>query len=416
MRESANLEFKSEVSNAFLKTVSAYANFRDGSILFGVDDDGVAIGVDDVSQACLSIENKINDGITPRPMFSLEIDGIKKTIRLDVQEGPDKPYLYRGKAYRRSDSSTVEVDRVELNRLTLEGENLTFEGLPYSDDSLTFDALSKALHDALGISSANDDVLKTLGLLGSHGFNRAAALLADENPYSGIDIVRFGYSISEILDRTTVEHVSILVQLETAMEMFDRYLSIEKIEGASRLTKELVPREAFREAVANALVHRTWDVDSRVRVSIFPDRVEVSSPGGLPTGLSEEEYLAGRVSVLRNPLLAEAFFRLGYIEKFGTGVLRIKESYRGTQETPVFEVMENSITVALPVLGSRSGTSGDEVRLLGVMMAGRRYTRAELDRELGFDKAKTIRVLNSLVKKGLITTCGEGRARRYVRE
>ena len=128
MRESANLEFKSEVSNAFLKTVSAYANFRDGSILFGVDDDGVAIGVDDVSQACLSIENKINDGITPRPMFSLEIDGIKKTIRLDVQEGPDKPYLYRGKAYRRSDSSTVEVDRVELNRLTLEGENLTFEG------------------------------------------------------------------------------------------------------------------------------------------------------------------------------------------------------------------------------------------------------------------------------------------------
>ena len=65
MRESANLEFKSEVSNAFLKTVSAYANFRDGSILFGVDDDGVAIGVDDVSQACLSIENKINDGTRP---------------------------------------------------------------------------------------------------------------------------------------------------------------------------------------------------------------------------------------------------------------------------------------------------------------------------------------------------------------
>ncbi|WP_421572452.1 ATP-binding protein [Slackia exigua] len=78
------------------------------------------------------------------------------------------------------------------------------------------------------------------------------------------------------------------------------------------------------------------------------DRVEASSSGGLPIGLSEEEYLAGRVSVLRNPLLAEAFFRLGYIEKFGTGVLRIKESYRGTQETPVFEVMGNSIPEILP--------------------------------------------------------------------
>lgn len=156
--------------------------------------------------------------------------------------------------------------------------------------------------------------LKTLGLLSPRGFNKAAALLADSNPFPGIDIVKFGSSVSEVLDRITIERASILTQLESAMDMFHRHLSIEVIKGSTRTTKELVPHEAFREAVANALVHRTWDVNSRVRVSIFPNRVVIASPGGLPTELSEAEYLKGRVSVLRNPIIAEVFFRLRIIE------------------------------------------------------------------------------------------------------
>lgn len=415
MRETSTMEFKSEVNNTFLKTVSAYANFRDGTILFGVADDGTAIGLDNVSQACLSIETKINDSITPRPIFSIKVDEIKRIIRLDVEQGSDKPYLYHGKAYRRSDTSSVEVDRVELNRLVLEGESLTFEELPSPVEGLTFNTLSHALQDTLGISSMSDDVLKTLGLLKSNGFNRAAALLADANPYPGIDIVKFGVSISEMLDRVTTEHVSVLTQLDTAMEMYRRYLNIEKIEGTVRVTEELVPHEAFREAVANALVHRTWDVDSRVRVSLFSDRVEISSPGGLPTGLSEEEYLAGRVSVLRNPVLAETFFRLGLIEKFGTGVLRIKESYRGKLESPSFKVMDNSITVILPIIGSKAGLSEGETHLLATMSFGRKYARTELDAASGFDKSKTIRLLKSLVEKGLVVSYGANRARRYAR-
>lgn len=415
MRETATMEFKSEVTGTFLKTVSAYANFHDGTILFGVADDGTVTGLENPSEVCLSIENKINDAISPRPRFSIEVDEVKKTVRLDVQEGPDKPYLYRGRAYRRSGTSSVEVDRVELNRLVLEGRNITFEGLESPKGDLTFELLSRALRDTIGVSSTSDDVLKTLGLLTSRGFNRAAALLADENPYPGIDIVRFGTSISEMLDRITVEHVSVLSQLDTAIEMFRRHLTIEKVEGKSRLIEELIPREAFREAVANALVHRTWDVDSRVRVAIFPDRVEVSSPGGLPTGLSEAEYLAGRVSVLRNPILAEAFFRLGLIEKFGTGVLRIRESYHNYLEVPSFEVMENSITVTLPIIGSKGGISSDEGQFLAAMSIGRRYSRAELERTLGFGKAKTIRLLNTLMEKRLVVSHGENRARRYSR-
>lgn len=415
MRESAFLEFKSKVSNTFLKTVSAYANFHDGEILFGIDDAGSAVGLDHLDETCLAIENRINDCVSPRPRFSIQINPSDNTIRLNVQEGPNKPYLYNGKAYRRSDSSTVEVDRIELNRLVLEGENLSFEELDSPEKNLEFKALSAALHNHLDISDTSIDVLKTLGLMGTNGFNRAAAILSDKNSYPGIDIIKFGASINEILDRTTVEHVSVLQQLSTAMEVFNRYLRFEMIEGATRFTKDLVPREAFREAIANGLVHRTWDINSRMRVSIFPDRVEICSPGGLPTGLSKEEYLRGRVSVLRNPILAEVFFRLGLIEKFGTGILRIRESYRDEKELPKFELLENSITVTLPFIGSLSQMSPQEELLLNSMLRGRYYSRSELDLRSGFDKSKTIRLLNSLLDKQLILAHGESRARRYSR-
>lgn len=415
MRESAFLEFKSKISSTFLKTVSAYANFHDGEILFGIDNAGSKVGLDHLEETCLAIENRINDCIAPRPLFSIQINQDDKTVCLHVQEGSNKPYLYNGKAYRRSDSSTVEVDRVELNRLVLEGENLSFEELNSPEKNLEFKTLSAALREKLGISDTSTDVLKTLGLIGASGFNRAAAILADKNSYPGIDVIKFGASINEILDRTTVEQVSVLKQLDTAMEIFDRYLCLEKIEGATRITNNLVPREAFREAIANGLVHRTWDINSRLRVSIFPDRVEIYSPGGLPTGLSEAEYLRGRVSVLRNPILAEVFFRLGLIEKFGTGILRIRESYRDEKEIPKFEVLDNSITVTLPFIGSRQQLTSQENLLLNSMARGRRYSRSELDIRSGFEKSKTLRLLNSLVSKQLVLAHGESRARRYSR-
>ncbi len=138
MKESKCLEFKSAITNSFLKTVSAYSNFGDGEILFGVNDDGSVCGIDNLEQVCLDIENKINDSITPKPDFEIEIDEIKQTIRLMVYEGQYKPYLYKGKAYRRSDTAFIEVDQAELKELVLLGSNLYFEELPYGKDNLTF--------------------------------------------------------------------------------------------------------------------------------------------------------------------------------------------------------------------------------------------------------------------------------------
>ena len=106
----------------------------------------------------------------------------------------------------------------------------------------------------------------------------------EEAPVPGIDIARFGGSINIIHSRHTFESTSVLEQMQRTLEVFDTYYAYEEIVGFERITKTLVPREAFREAIANALVHRCWNVRANIKVGMFADRIEITSPGGLPAG------------------------------------------------------------------------------------------------------------------------------------
>ena len=310
MRETRILEFKETITNTFLKTVSAFSNYDGGTIFFGVDDDGNVKGLPDVKQACLDIENKINDSISPQPNYTLEIQNNDQTIKLTVTSGLQKPYLYKSKAYKRNDTATIEVDTLEFTRLVLDGKNIRFEELPCKDQDLSFEVLQRKLKESILIETFNQDTLRTLNLYDNvNGFNNAAGLLADKNHFPGIDIVKFGENISIIQKRITVENISILEAYEKALAVYRDYYQYEVIQGADRKKMEKIPEAAFREAIANALIHRVWDVDSHIRVSMFDDKIEVVSPGGLPSGITAKEYLSGKLSVLRNRNLANVFYR-----------------------------------------------------------------------------------------------------------
>lgn len=242
----------------------------------------------------------------------------------------------------------------------------------------------------------------------------AAALLADSNHFPGIDIARFGESISIINARHTFEHMSVLEQMQRTLEVFDTYYAYEEIVGFERIAKTLVPREAFREAIANALVHRCWDVRANIKVGMFADRIEITSPGGLPAGITEELYLAGGPSVARNPILANVFFRLGHIERFGTGIPRILDEYAHETVSPSFALRDSSITVMLPVTVLENVTL-DEEAILAVLAKGSALTRSQISEKTQLSKSKAIRTLNALVEKGLVTKVGEGRSVRYER-
>ena len=413
MRETRILEFKETITNTFLKTVSAFSNYDGGTILFGVDDDGNVKGLPDVKQACLDIENKINDTIRPQPQYELSVQDVEKTVTLMVEPGVHKPYTYKSKAYRRNDTATIEVDELELSRLILQGKNINYENLTAADQNLRFRILEERAKSEIGIRSLNKDVLKTLNLYNDeNGYNHAAELLADINHFPGIDIARFGDSISVILKRATFENESILSELENAVEVYRDFYQYEEIDGMSRKKVERIPEEAFREAIANALIHRTWDVNAQIRVLMFEDRIEISSPGGLPSGLSEAEYLKGNVSILRNPILGNVFYRLHIVEILGTGILRIRESYQNSAKKPSFEIYDNSLTVILPVVRDAE-MSEDESMVYGTLSKNIPKSISEIMPELPFGRSKTASILKSLAEKNYVTILGKGKSTRY---
>ena len=413
MRESRTLEYKENLSsNTFLKTISAYANYGEGKIIFGINDQGNVIGITDPVNGCLNLENKINDSLSPVPEFRLEIQ--ENTIVLTVYEGRYKPYLYKGKAYKRNDSSTVEVDRLEYNRLILEGCNQTFEEITSFNQQLTFAKLETEFTRVMGIEKINKDILKTLELYSDQsGFNNAAALLADDNQFTGIDIIRFGDTIDEIMDRESLENISILSQLEKTLQMFRKYYQYEKIEGAERKCIDKIPEKAFREAIANALIHRMWDIPASIKVSMYADRIEISSPGGLPAGISEEEYLNGQISILRNPIIGNVFFRLKYIEKFGTGIMRINHAYRNALINASYQCFSNSIKVILPVIRENYDLNEAEQILVNILKGKEKMSRSEIEKAAGMEKSKAVRTLNSLIEKKILKKTGAGRGVRY---
>ena len=415
MRETATLEFKQQLSKSYLKTVSAYANYGTGKIIFGIADDGTPVGLTDPQDTCLRVEHAINDSIDPVPRFELAIEGDTRTVTLTVHEGPDKPYLSSGRAYRRTDTSTVEVSRLEYGRLVLTGEHVSFDALVAKEQDLAFGHLEKELASKLGLKPLDQNSLISLELMTPSGeYCNAAALLADSNHFPGIDIARFGESINIINARHTFEHMSVLEQMQRTLEVFDTYYAYEEIVGFERIAKTLVPREAFREAIANALVHRCWDVRANIKVGMFADRIEITSPGGLPAGITEELYLAGGPSVARNPILANVFFRLGHIERFGTDIPRILDEYAHETVSPSFALRDSSITVMLPVTVLENVTL-DEEAILAVLAKGSALTRSQISEKTQLSKSKAIRTLNALVEKGLVTKVGEGRSVRYER-
>ena len=247
-----------------------------------------------------------------------------------------------------------------------------------------------------------------------NGFNNAAGLLADKNHFPGIDIVKFGENISIIQKRSTFENTSVLDVYEKAIDVFRDYYQYEVIQGADRKKIEKIPEAAFREAIANALIHRVWDVDSHIRVSMFDDRIEVVSPGGLPSGITAEEYFSEKLSVLRNRNLANVFYRLGFVEIFGTGITRIKQLYEEGLMKPDFEVSENAIKIVLPLFEKNADLTEDEKVIYKLLSKTMLKPMSEIAPYVPFGKSKTTQLLKNMAEKGVITVEGKGRGTKYI--
>lgn len=412
MRETYNLEFKQTMTNSFLKTVVAFANYDGGKIIFGLDDKGKIIGIEEPTKFAIDLENKINDSISPQVDYEIEIDQNNLVI-LNVDSGDDKPYFYKSKSYKRNDSATVEVYPQELKRLILEGKNISYDQVPSINKDYKFSYLEEKLQEKLGIDKLNNDILKTLELIDKNNeLTNAGDIFADNNSRNMIDIVRFGDDINTILSRFTYKDMSILKAFDLALDKYKEYYNIEKIDGMYRRKIELIPEAAFREAIANALVHRDWMIQSFIQISLTDEGIRIISPGSLTQGISEEEYINGNLSLMRNPIIANIFFRLDIIEAFGTGIRRIKKAYEDEVVKPEFKVYQNSIEVFLPVIEKSLDLSIDENKVIKALI-NKKLSSSQLGEITGFKKNKLIDLLNSLIEKSVVIREGKNRGTKY---
>ncbi|HBP37791.1 MAG TPA: AAA family ATPase [Clostridiales bacterium] len=415
--ENMSLEFKERMTHSLMKTISAYANYHDGKIIIGIKDDGTIIGVEDVQATRLSLENAINDNITPRPDYEIReiLVGHLKIIELDVRRGKNVPYLFKGQAYRRMDTATTQVDENELFNLMLQKRNLTYDATDSNHQELEFKILERFLQEKLGITQFDKNVMITLGLLKDSKFNIAAELLSDQNSHANAstDIVRFGTTTSIILDQNRLENVSALIQYQKAVEMFQLYYKpFQIIEGFERVSKVRIPDAAFREAVANAIVHRDYRMGGSIQIAMFDDRIDITSPGGLPNGITKENYLNDLISMPRNQILANVFYRLGIIELFGTGVLRIKDAYAGSEEKPIFKIDESRICITLPVLHMPEKMT-EEDKVLSFLAKYQEINRSKVEKKIGLSRSQAYELLTRLVEEGKIMRVGSGPATKY---
>ncbi len=414
-RETLDTEYKEKVTDTFLKTVSAFSNGEGGIITFGITDDKRVVGLSNPEKAALQIENKINDSIQPLPQYRIRINTEDKTVSLHVDEGPFKPYYWGNKAYIRHDSSSVEMDMTQLETLVLQKKNMDFDALPSSTQQLTFQTLENELTSKLQLEKPGTDTFKSLGLLKpGFGYTIAAELLSDHNDFPGIELVRYGANENEIQNRMTVENCSVLTMYKEAEKFFNLYFRSELIKGSAREEYYRIPKNAFREAVLNALIHRDWKRrNSRILIRMYSDSIKISSPGGLPEGITPEEYLQDDLSVPRNPDLAYVFLRLGYIERLGSGIRRILFSYQNQTGKPEFTFSKNVITVSLPSLSYQANLSKDQNAMLVLIQESQPISRKDIEMQTGFGRSKTAKLIKELTDLGLVEKVGNGPSTRY---
>lgn len=414
-RESNQLEYKEKVMDSFLKTVSAYANFQTGRIVFGISDSKEVVGIQNPEKAALSIENKINDALSPVPEYQIQINEENHTLTLIVQKGMFAPYFYQGQAYMRKDSASVPVDRAMLMELILADKNLSFDQLPAGNTELTFKTLEKALQEKIGLKQLGKDTLVTLDLFDpAYGYTKGGLLFSDQNSFPGVDIARFGSSLNEILNRKVLEKQSVLDIYYQACDFFDLFYSYENIQGFERNFHSRIPQTAFREALANAIVHRDWSIqNASIQISMMEDRIDITSPGRLPKNMDEELYFQEFYSIPRNPHIAYLFLRLGIIERFGTGIKRIMDSYTGEWIKPSFRITKNSITVSLPVIDSFDSLDDEWKKIYLYLKKNPYSSRADIESYCGFSRSKTTNLLNRMMSENIIGRTGNSRSTTY---
>ncbi|MCZ7625079.1 MAG: helix-turn-helix domain-containing protein [Candidatus Methylomirabilis sp.] len=343
--EGLTVEFKERYTPRIDEDIVALANSRGGTLLLGVRDDGTIVG----ERLTNDLKAKINSlARNCKPALAVDLSQVGEVVAIVVPEGMEKPYSCGTGYYRRLDATTQKMSHDELRIMFAEHEPLPFEertvrGCTFNDISKTkIRAFLKEAGIRIG-GIAVPEFLRSLKVADEARVKNAGILFFAKDVYEHLHQAQMtllafkGPDRLHIYDRRDVRD-DLLTQFNEAVAFLKKHLNIRsEIRGVDREDIYEIPLEVLREALVNALMHRDYSITgTQVSVEVYDDRVEIVNPGGLPKGLSVRDL--GTVSIRRNELIADLFFRLHKVERIGMGIRKMKEAMvaAGLRE-PTFE-------------------------------------------------------------------------------
>lgn len=443
--ESERVEFKSAIrsSSVVARILTGFLNRAGGQLVVGISDRGELLGVKNAAALVKRLKRELAELITPPALWSVEsfeIDG-RQFVVAEVSEGRDKPYVTGGAIFIRRGAQDVSATREEISRLiqdrsTAGGrwERQIAMGADVSD--LDVEIVRETAEMAITASRWRGDAddpesfLHSHGLLESGRITNAAVLLFAKEPTRFLPQARVrvvvmphgktgdDFESDRMFDSCLLRVVE---EIEPFLEGRIGGVSVRFAdEGYQRRERISYPRKAIREGVLNAIVHRDYRASGSILISVRPDLLGISNPGGLPEGLTPAALKREHPSIPVNPDIAHVCYLQRLIELVGRGTEQIVEECRRLKlRVPKWDTSptETTLTFFAPAHGDRRAQerlSPRQIRILEILRE-ERLSAPDLVRSLP-DRvtARTIRSdLKMLVELGLVVTTGQARSVTY---
>ena len=431
--ENQNLEWKESWRDEYMKTLCAFANTSGGILEVGRNDNGVLVHVDGIEKLLVNLPNKIKNAMAIVADINVQKEDDNVYLRITIGAYPF-PISYHGIYYIRSGSTTQELTGSALDEFMLRKQGKTWDGVPVpyvkfndfeSDAFKVFrrKAVASARLTAQDLEITDDMLLKNLRLVEGDYLKRAALLLFHQDPENWVPgaYLKIGFfeNSVDLLHQDEI-HGPLITMADKAEDLvyLKYFKGIISYEGLQRIENYPVPRQAFREAVLNAIIHRDYSTGNPIHIHIYPDKVLIYNDGKLPETWTVEDLFSPHTSKPYNPLIAGAFFRSGQIEAWGRGVEKMAEACKSWgKPEPFYRIRANEVMIGfntdVSIVGNIAenvvkniGINAMQVKIMELMRANPKITAKLIAQAVGIAPRNVQVNIQSLKALGLVERVG----------
>lgn len=358
--ETQNIEYKRLWKDEYLHYISGFANAGGGTVYIGRDDNGSVVGIDNAKYLLESLPNKAVQATGIVPDIQLLTDNDKEYIAIHIKPSV-QPVSCNGKYYLRSGSTLQELNGNALTEFLMSRTNNVWDKQIEPEatiDDIDLDAVEYFISAALrknrisqaALNDSTEKILRNLDLMNRQGqLTNAALLLFGKNirqwcRLAVFRIGRFGASRADLIMQDEIDCPLIKMPDKIMAILRSNYLVAPiHYEGLQRIEPLEIPEDALREMICNAIVHRDY-TGTFTQMRIWTDRIELWNQGTLPPYYTVDTLMHDHESHPRNTLIADAFFRAGFIEAWGRGYEKIREAFlREKLQLPTFQQVRGGV-------------------------------------------------------------------------